>query len=425
MKIKDVAFNLNMEDKKKIIIKHAVIHSNMEDEAAINQIKELCKIYRREKIRIMPDYHAGKGCVIGTTIDLHNKVTPNLVGVDIGCGVLAINLGKDEIDLKALDEYIKTSIPNGFNIHQKPLEDYMVDCFRDYEIDKIKGSFDKERALCSLGTLGGGNHFIEIDKDSQGDFWLLIHSGSRHLGVEICKFYQNIAISNTEQEIKYAKQYLVRLVKEQLYAEEELSEILKNLKGSRVPENLSYLTGAEKNEYLNDMQLVQRYASLNRHLIAKQICIFLNKIGGKYIETIHNYIDLKRNYIDSERDNDFTIHEILRKGAVSAEKGEKLIIPMNMRDGVLLCEGKGNEDWNCSAPHGAGRLMSRKEAKTALKVEDFKEDMQGIYSSTVNESTIDEAPAAYKRMEDIMELIKPTVDILDVWKPIYNFKASN
>jgi RNA-splicing ligase RtcB len=403
-------------------IKNSIIYSDTIDEAAIEQIKELCKIYRNEKIRIMPDYHAGKGCVIGTTIELLEKVTPNLVGVDIGCGVLAINLGKDKIDLKALDNQIKTSIPNGFNIHQEPLKYDIVNYFKEFEINNIEGSFDKERALCSLGTLGGGNHFIEIDKDFQGDFWLLIHSGSRHLGVEICNFYQNLAISNVDIERKYVKEHLIRLIKEKLGAEEELSEILKRLNANPCPEALAYLNGVEEKDYFDDMRIVQRYASLNRWLIAEQIGQFLNKRilfkSGKYIETIHNYIDFKK-------DNDFRRHKILRKGAVSAEKGEKLIIPMNMRDGVLLCEGKGNEDWNCSAPHGAGRLMSRKEAKTALTVEDFKEDMQGIYSSTVNESTIDEAPAAYKRMEDIMELIKPTVDILDVWKPIYNFKASN
>lgn len=403
-------------------IKNSIIYSDTIDKAAIEQIKELCKIYRNEKIRIMPDYHAGKGCVIGTTIELLEKVTPNLVGVDIGCGVLAINLGKDKIDLKALDNQIKTSIPNGFNIYQEPLKYDIVNYFKEFEINNIEGSFDKERALCSLGTLGGGNHFIEIDKDSQGDFWLLIHSGSRHLGVEICNFYQNLAISNVDIERKYVKEHLIRLIKEKLGVEEELSEILKRLNANPCPEVLAYLNGAEEKDYFDDMRIVQRYASLNRWLIAKQIGQFLNKRilfkSGNYIETIHNYIDLKK-------DNDFRRYKILRKGAVSAEKGEKLIIPMNMRDGVLLCEGKGNEDWNCSAPHGAGRLMLRKEAKTALKVEDFKEDMQGIYSSTVNESTIDEAPAAYKRMEDIMELIKPTVDILDVWKPIYNFKASN
>lgn len=403
-------------------IKNSIIYSDTIDEAAIEQIKELCKIYRNEKIRIMPDYHAGKGCVIGTTIELLEKVTPNLVGVDIGCGVLAINLGKDKIDLKALDNQIKTSIPNGFNIHQEPLKYDIVNYFKEFEINNIEGSFDKERALCSLGTLGGGNHFIEIDKDSQGDFWLLIHSGSRHLGVEICNFYQNLAISNVDIERKYVKEHLIRLIKEKLGAEEELSEILKRLNVNPCPEALAYLNGVEEKDYFDDMRIVQRYASLNRWLIAEQIGQFLNKRilfkSGKYIETIHNYIDFKK-------DNDFRRYKILRKGAVSAEKGEKLIIPMNMRDGVLLCEGKGNEDWNCSAPHGAGRLMSRKEAKTALKVEDFVKDMQGIYSSTVNESTIDEAPAAYKKMEDIVELIEPTVNILDIWKPIYNFKASN
>lgn len=424
-------------------IKNSIIYSNRIDDSAIDQIALMTKFYNKEKIRIMPDYHAGKGCVIGTTMILKDKVTPNLVGVDIGCGVLAVKLfNVESIDFKKLDDIIKTFVPSGFDVHNDLGKEYIRMILKDiYDINLSEGLYQRlssltaqvniDKAYYSIGTLGGGNHFIEVDKDSNGDYWLLVHTGSRHLGVEVCNYWQEIAIKEIYYKEKILKASIIDNLKE-LHKEQAIHTILSCIGKSEIPDDLCYLTNSWnynplfrlKNsfkEYLKDMKICQDYAAINRKAI---VAIITQKMGWDFniiCDTIHNYIETEEesfNFFD-DKENRY----VLRKGAVAAYKHENLVIPMNMRDGTLFCKGKGNEEWNYSAPHGAGRLMSRSKAKETLKVKDFKEDMKGVYSSTVNEFTIDEAPAAYKPMEEIVELIKPTVDILDILKPIYNFKA--
>lgn len=322
------------------------------------------------KIRIMPDCHAGVGCVIGTTMTIKDKIIPNLVGVDISCGMLVIKLKERRIDLPKLDSIIQKYIPSGTNRCKEPKEFDMI--------DDIIANINKDKALKSIGTLGGGNHFIEVDKGSDGYLWLVIHTGSRYLGVQVCDYYQDIGYNK-----------------------------LKN--NSEIPYELSYIEGADFNNYIHDMIILEEYADLNRHIIANVIMknMKLHKIYE--FTTVHNYID--------------TTNMILRKGAVSAQKDEELIIPINMRDGSLLCKGKGNEDWNNSAPHGAGRLLSRKDAKNSISMKDYKESMKGIYTTCINSQTIDESPFAYKSMQSILNNITDTVEVIDIIKPIYNFKA--
>lgn len=332
-------------------------------------------------MRIMPDVHTGAGCVIGFTADLGDKVIPNLVGVDIGCGMTTIKLGKLDIDFNKLDKVIRNNIPSGFKVHDKrsvrlpKLQDLY--CYRE-----LKNTRRIER---SVGTLGGGNHFIEVNEDSDENKYLVIHSGSRNLGHQVATYYQNLAVdmcnSGTSQA-KYAKA-------------------------------LCYLTGEYRDRYLNDMDICQKYASLNRETMAN---IILNKMFSKRLEdyqhfhTIHNYINFEDN--------------IIRKGSIAAYEREKVLIPINMRDGSILAIGKGNEDWNFSAPHGAGRLMSRTQAKANVKLEEFEKSMEGIYTTSVNKSTLDESPMVYKPMDEIMNNIQDTVDIVDVLKTVYNFKAN-
>ena len=376
---------------------------------AYEQIKNLAnyKPYETSKIRIMPDAHAGKGCTVGTTMILNGSVTPNLVGVDIGCGMLVVNLGSEQFfnerpDLKKLDEVIHEFIPSGFAIHSQPWVKY-------YDIVNLfcAKSLDLKRAILSIGTLGGGNHFIELDKSESGDYYLVIHSGSRHLGVEVCSFYQNLAFKKLN-DMSAIKAEIIKKLKAE-GREKDIQDELKKIKKPAASKELAHLTGCDFNDYIHDMEIVQKYASINRRAIADKILL---KMGWKEVdsfETIHNYIDIE--------------NMILRKGAVSAKKGEILIIPMNMRDGSLICRGLGNEDWNYSAPHGAGRLMSRSKAKESLNMEEFCETMKGVYTTSVNFSTLDEAPMAYKPMSEIVECIKPTVDIMEIIKPVYNFKA--
>jgi tRNA-splicing ligase RtcB (3'-phosphate/5'-hydroxy nucleic acid ligase) len=347
------------------------------EDTAKKQIDNLIesKIYEDSDIRIMPDVHAGAGCTIGTTMTIKDKITPNLIGVDIGCGMLTIKIDKTNIDLEKIDRIIKQNIPTGFNIHEKQQRYFSFDNLR------CKDSVDIKRAKLSIGTLGGGNHFIEIGVlDKTDEHFLIIHSGSRNIGNQVCKFYQSKA--------------------EKLLLESDPKNKYKNL---------AYLMGQDFDDYLNDMEIMQHYASINRKMIAK---IILNKANLKPLykmETIHNYID--------------TSDMILRKGSISAKKEEKLLIPINMRDGSLIGIGKGNIDWNCSAPHGAGRLMSRAQAKKEITLKQFKESMTNIYSSSVSEKTLDEAPQAYKSIEEIKSLIGDTVEVIGVIKPIYNFKS--
>ena len=375
------------------------------EKEAIEQIRKMkdCSAYKDCTVRIMPDCHAGAGCTIGTVIAIKDRIVPNTVGVDIGCGMLVTELGKQDVDLQKLDEVINQKVPSGFNIHeakQCDLKDQLMTLH-------CKEIVDVDMAERSIGTLGGGNHFIELAIDEESNKYLVIHSGSRNLGVRVCKYYQDKAI-------KHCKSNNIQHLVEQLKAEGRYQEIQSEIqrekqKQGKVTDELAYLDGEEMQHYLYDMGLCQRYADLNRKSISYAICKALNLGVHSQFSTIHNYIDIK--------------HNILRKGAVSALNGEKLIIPMNMRDGSLICRGKGNFEWLYSAPHGAGRLMSRRKAKETLSLEDFKESMQGIYTTSVCEETIDEAPMVYKPAFEIMDCIKDTVDIVNVIKPIYNFKA--
>lgn len=385
--------------------KETLIFAKTIESEAYNQIKKLVnsEAYRDAKVRIMPDAHAGKGCTVGTTMTISGKVTPNLVGVDIGCGMLTLRLSDRKIDFAKLDSVIKSNVPSGFNVHKKSVKDF------DFSGLRCKKHVDSERAMVSIGSLGGGNHFIEAGKNKEGEMFLIIHSGSRKPGTDVCKYYQDKAIRDSGEKSKTVTELIERL--KTLGREKEIATEMKKMKKSVTDRELAFLTGLGFDDYMNDMAIIQKYATLNRETIAE---IILKEAGlheaGRF-ETIHNYIDFKR--------------MILRKGAVSAEKGEILIIPINMRDGSLLCTGKGNENWNYSAPHGAGRLMSRKNAKKTLKMKDFINSMNDVYTTSVAPGTLDEAPQAYKPMREIMSAITDTVDIIDVIKPVYNFKAQD
>ena len=355
-------------------------------------------------IRIMSDCHAGKGCVIGTTMTLKDKVVPNLVGVDIGCGMLCVKLDEEAVDLPKLDEVIYSYIPAGFNIHDRAIA--------KSNADKILAPVDAERAFQSLGTLGGGNHFIEIDKDENGCLYLVIHTGSRHLGIEVCDHYQDLAwkkIKNNGID-KKVRETIEKLKSEGKQRDIENTVKILRMQAGPIPKDLCYVEGEDFDNYIHDMKLAQEHARINRATIAEQILTHMGWQEKERFDTIHNYID--------------TEHMILRKGSISAREGEKVLIPMNMRDGSLICMGKGNPDWNYSAPHGAGRILSRGAAKEKITLEQYEESMKGIYTTCVNSSTIDESPFVYKPMDEIMENVKETVDVVNVIKPLYNFKAN-
>ncbi|NLN15065.1 MAG: RtcB family protein [Tissierellia bacterium] len=367
------------------------------------------------KVRIMPDVHEGMGCVIGFTADLGDKVIPNIVGVDIGCGMLTVELKDLDIDLPTLDKIIYNKIPAGRNTHKERKYDYprLRDLYCLRELRELK------RVERSIGTLGGGNHFIEVGIDEDNNKYLVIHSGSRNLGKQVADYYQKLAIElcSGKEDFFLRREELIRKYKEEGRRKElkkAIKELEKEYKGlePRYPKDLCYLTGRYREEYLHDMEICQEYASINRKVMAEIILYALFNKGledFQYFETIHNYINFKDN--------------IIRKGAISAYEGEKILIPINMRDGSILAVGKGNPDWNYSAPHGAGRLMSRNEAKADLDLEEFKKTMEGIYTTSVKKSTLDEAPFAYKPMEEIIESIGDTAEIISIIKPIYNFKA--
>ncbi len=388
----------------------AKVFTNVIDEAAKEQIKTLCDqaFVKDSKIRIMPDVHAGAGCTIGTTMTINDKIVPNLVGVDIGCGMAVYVLKEKEINLQKLDEFIYSDIPAGMNVRDVPhkyisnIDLEKLDCF-----DKI----NKERAALSLGTLGGGNHFIEIDRDDNGNIYLVVHSGSRYLGKQVAELYQNEAVKRLNNDSQFAKQQklIAQLKKEG--RQSEIQQVLKMQQGQNevVPKALAYVEGALFDSYIHDMKIVQKYAVYNRMAIAESIIEALGVHIDDTFTTIHNYID--------------TEAMILRKGSVSAAEGEVFLIPINMKDGSLICRGKGNADWNYSAPHGAGRLYSRIQAKHTFNVEEFKNSMQGIYTTSINAETLDECPMAYKNMDDIVKNITPTAEIVNIIKPIYNFKA--
>jgi len=385
------------------------------EQSAKDQIDRLLEIpvFSDCKVRIMPDVHAGAGCVIGFTANLGERVIPNIVGVDIGCGMLTVPMGKVNLDYDKLDSVIRKHVPSGMNVHAEPVAEFSLRqlfCYNDLQnVDRLERS---------MGTLGGGNHFIEIDEDAEGGKYLVIHTGSRNLGKQVAECWQKQAVDACENKQWYedAREKLICQMKK-LGMKKELAEQLMALKKLHgllypdIPKELCYLEGQLRNCYLYDMYVCQNWAHWNRYHIAKEILFWMgNKwaLTGSF-ETVHNYIDMESN--------------IVRKGAISAKKGERVLIPMNMRDGCIIGIGKGNEDWNCSAPHGAGRIMSRSQAKAELKVEDYAESMNGIYTTCVCEDTIDESPMAYKPAEEILRLIEPTVEVEKIIRPVYNFKA--
>lgn len=361
----------------------AKVFTDVVDADSISQVINLLNqpYIQGSRVRMMPDIHAGAGCTIGTTMTVGDKICPNLVGVDIGCGMETIRIKEKRLELQSLDKLIRREIPSGFAIRDKThryseqvrLEDLC--CVKHIKLD---------RARNSIGTLGGGNHFIEANQDEDGNIYLVIHSGSRHLGMEIAEHYLDAGYRALEADRSRTNQ-------------------------PAVPRALAYVEGALMEQYLHDMQIAQQFAHWNRKAMMDVIVKGMGLHVVEQFTTVHNYIDMES--------------RILRKGAVSARAGEKLLIPINMRDGSLICVGKGNEDWNYSAPHGAGRLMSRSAAKTSFTVSEFKKQMQGIFTTSVNQSTLDECPMAYKSMEDIVENIDPTADIQSIIRPIYNFKA--
>lgn len=417
-----------------------IFTTNIEQEA-IDQIDELLnqEAFKDSKIRIMPDVHAGKGCVVGFTGNLGDKAIPNIVGVDIGCGMLCVELGNIELDLEKLDKIIREYVPSGFNVHEerkcKFIELQQLKCYRELR--------DTKRLEKSIGTLGGGNHFIEIDVDEDGNKYLVIHTGSRNLGKQVAEYYQELAnqlCNYNIDEYKEKQKELIEEYKRQGRKEEIQSALIELRKKyqvslNKIPKDLAYLDGKYRDDYLHDMKICQNFASLNRKQIAYEILynylqvtpydirLLDKKVSNgwttcdvvnytfDFFETIHNYISFDDN--------------IVRKGAISAKAGEIVLIPMNMRDGCIIAIGKGNNDWNQSAPHGAGRIMSRMKAKATFDIKDFKDSMKDVYTTSVNESTIDESPFVYKPMQEIIDRIDDTVDIIKLIKPIYNFKASD
>lgn len=392
----------------------AICYAKVVEDEAIEQVRRMCDypITEGSKVRIMPDVHSGKGCTIGTTMTIVDKAVPNIVGVDIGCGMYTVNLGKGEIDLPKLDQAAHF-IPSGREVWEGRRERFALDelaCYRELK--------DTGRLAKSLGTLGGGNHFIEVDVSADGTKYLVIHSGSRNLGKQVAELYQHLAINLSRGYGDYLEQReeLIRTYKEQ-GRRSEIHEALKQLhwkvyeSETPIPEDLCYLSGKYLDNYLHDVEICQKFARRNREIMAE---ILIEKTGleaGEAFHTIHNYID--------------TDEMILRKGAIAAHAGQKVLIPINMRDGSVIAIGKGNPEWNYSAPHGAGRIMSRSAAKSNLSMDDYRETMKGIYTTSVNEHTLDEAPMAYKSLDDIIDVIRESVDVIDVMKPIYNYKASD
>ena len=390
----------------------AKIFTDIVDSTSIAQVQELCnqEFTAGSRIRLMPDIHAGAGCTIGTTMTIADKVVPNLVGVDIGCGMETTRIREDHIELQKLDKLIYEKIPSGFSIRDKAHR-YLsqIDLGELYCIQHV----DRLRAEKSIGTLGGGNHFIEVDKDDAGNLYLVVHSGSRHLGVEVASYYQEAGYKILNRTDDASIEALIAQMKAEGRGKEIQKELKKrkNLKQTNIPKALAYVSGELFDQYIHDMKIVQQFAMLNRQAMVDEIVKGMKLHVEEQFTTIHNYID--------------TENMILRKGAVSAKAGEQLLIPINMRDGSLLCVGKGNEDWNCSAPHGAGRLTSRAMAKQSFTVSAFKKQMAEIYTTSVSKATLDECPMAYKGMEDILGNIGPTAEVTKIIRPIYNFKAGD
>lgn len=391
----------------------AICYASVIEEEAIEQIRRMCDYEFTEgsRIRIMPDVHAGKGCTIGTTMTVVDKAVPNIVGVDIGCGMYTVKLGDVELDFEKLDEACHY-VPSGMSVWEGRKERFDLQKLRCFRALK-----DSKRLERSLGTLGGGNHFIEVDQAADGTKYLVIHTGSRNLGKQVAEIYQQLAVDlhRGMQDYFEQREEIIRTYKEQGRRSEiqaALKELLhqKEVKEASMPEDLCYLYGKYFEDYLADVEVCQQFAKRNRELIAE---VILGRCGLTAVDafhTIHNYID--------------TDEMILRKGAIAAHKGEKVLIPINMRDGSVLAVGKGNPEWNYSAPHGAGRVMSRAGARKSLSLEEYKKAMEGIYTTSVNEDTLDEAPMAYKSLSDIIDVIEDSVEVIEVLKPIFNYKAS-
>ena len=389
----------------------AVCYTTELEETAAKQIQAVCNQaeFSDSRIRIMPDVHAGKGCTIGTTMTIRDKIVPGMVGVDIGCGMETVELAQREIDFARLDALIRSEIPFGREVRDTPHS-------LNSEIDLTKlccaQHVNLNRAMRSIGTLGGGNHFIEVDRAEDGRLYLVVHSGSRHLGTEVAEFYQD----KGRRALWGSAQFQLREMIDQMKAEgrsREIESIIKALKKEHelsIPGNLAYVEGKLFEDYIHDMKITQKFAMLNRRAMVDVIMTGMGFASVQSFSTIHNYID--------------TAAMILRKGAVSAKAGEKLLIPINMRDGSLICTGRGNEEWNCSAPHGAGRLMSRRTAQSMLSMEEFRQEMTGIYTTCVVPDTLDESPMAYKSMEEIVAQIGPTATIVERIRPVFNFKAA-
>ena len=390
----------------------AICYAKVYEEEAIEQIRRMCDYEFTEgsKVRIMPDVHYGKGCTIGTTMTITDKVVPNIVGVDIGCGMYTVNLGKASIDFNEFDKAAHY-IPSGRNVWDGKKEKFNLaelKCYRELK--------ESKRIERSLGTLGGGNHFIEIDKAEDGTNYLVIHSGSRNLGKQVAELYQRLAINLNSGFGDYLekKEKIIRIYKEQ-GRKDEIKQAIAELhfqrkKKNDIPDDLCFLYGKYLEDYLHDVEICQHFARRSREIMADILLEKTGLVAGEAFHTIHNYID--------------TEEMILRKGAIAAHEGEKVLIPINMRDGSVLATGKGNPEWNYSAPHGAGRIMSRKEAKNVLTLEEYQETMKGIYTTSINNKTLDEAPMAYKSLEDIIDSINDSVNIVEVLKPVYNYKAS-
>ena len=393
-------------------INTAICYAKVVENEAIEQIRRMCdyEFTSGSRIRIMPDVHAGKGCTIGTTMTITDKAVPNVVGVDIGCGMYTVNLGKGEVNFEKVDEAAHF-IPSGMNVWEGRQEKFDLTDLRCY-----RNLRDSNRLVRSLGTLGGGNHFIEIDRAADATNYLIIHSGSRNLGKQVAEIYQQLAIDLAKGKDEYfiARDKLIREYKE-AGRRTEIQEALKIMekgfkeKEMATPDDLCFVYGRYLEDYLHDVEICQTFARRSRELMAEILLERTGMTGTDGFHTIHNYIDTKE--------------KILRKGAIAAHKDEKILIPINMRDGSVLAVGKGNPEWNYSAPHGAGRIMSRAKAKETLDLEEYRKTMEGIFTTSVNEGTLDEAPMAYKSLEDIIDVIRDSVEVIDVMKPVYNFKA--
>ncbi len=394
-------------------INTAVCYATVIEEGAAEQIRRMCDsaLTAGSRVRIMPDVHAGKGCTIGTTMTVSDKACPNIVGVDIGCGMYTVKLQEKDLNFEKIDEAAHY-IPSGMNTWETPVEEFDLKALRCY-----RSLHGLKWLNCSLGTLGGGNHFIEIDKASNGAYYLVIHSGSRNLGKQVAELYQDLAVSlHSGREDYYAQRESIISSYKKEGRRGEIQSALKALeaeykaKEPDVPSDLCWLYGSYFEDYLHDVEICQQFARRSREKMAEILLKRTGKTASERFHTVHNYID--------------TNEMILRKGAIAAHKGEKVLIPMNMRDGSVLAIGKGNPEWNYSAPHGAGRLMSRAKAKEQLSMTEYKAAMAGIYTTSVNAETIDESPMAYKSAAEIVGVIKDTVEIADIMKPVYNFKAA-